>query len=584
SAFLNISTSQEGIVDWDIINEGAVYTITFKAMDIGRCRIYITANKTFHIDGFVELELDIIPITTSVDEYNLIDDFVYGRPISLDFNYQMSNDSGVTDAEVIPSGSGAQWIIIEETGNGLYVVTITPLDLGSYDVILTFMKDGFAMSTSSLSFTVVSVQIEITDIQGLTAIEGMTTILSLRIIESDTGQSVAGVLVQFQIITETDPGEIRTLEETSDGVYSTSFVMPSSETNASLKIYVSLSNYELDSEFIESELVPTISEAVVVLRTVQTVSPFLVLLGALVVGLIARKVYTRRKMEQNIEALLVKRRFEDIRGLLGVIVLHKHSGIPIYSKIIKGGLNEDLISGFISAITQFRSGFEMDQSNWVVVPISDIIRSVATENMLCAFITLATPSKSQELKMIDFAEAVGFVFDKEYTEPPMMTLDEGTLIQFSNLFDDHLDGQFLRKFMIAELSGLPSNPRCVGAKIAAISKTESFDLAELATKMTECGIEEARAYKIIWDAIENDAIITVDSEKEEIVITETSDMDSEIESIEHADDSSVVIEASDVSSEADTIGYESEIEEPTDSEHSDTDSEMESEKDDNGYD
>ncbi|MGY5875499.1 MAG: hypothetical protein RTU30_07120, partial [Candidatus Thorarchaeota archaeon] len=222
-----------------------------------------------------------------------------------------------------------------------------------------------------------------------------------------------------------------------------------------------------------------------------------------IAGGAGRRVLNRRKREQNIEAMIIKRRFDDAQSILGVIVLHKESGIPIYSNIVKGGIDEILISGFISAITQFRSEFDVDQELFTIQPISDIIRAVHTENLICAFITLTSPGQSQEVKMIQFAETVGFVFDNLFTEPPIQVVEDGTLIQFDALFDDLMDGQLLRKHRILDTRGLPRSSSCIVKHVEDVERMGAFELQELALRMTSCGLEEAHVYKMIWDAIEN---------------------------------------------------------------------------------
>jgi hypothetical protein len=169
---------------------------------------------------------------------------------------------------------------------------------------------------------------------------------------------------------------------------------------------------------------------------------------------------------------------------------------------LKEGLDELLLSGFVSAISTFRSEFNVSQENWVVTPISDIIRTVATENLLCAFISLAPPSKGQELRMVEFAEAIGFVFDHMYTEVPLTVLDPETEAQFNAFFDDIMDGCLLRDYTVSEGKSFPRKTKCIEERIHRIDDEDGFDLEELAKEMTSCGLEEARVYTIIMDAIQ----------------------------------------------------------------------------------
>jgi hypothetical protein len=280
--------------------------------------------------------------------------------------------------------------------------------------------------------------------------------------------------------------------------------MPSSDTIAEIRIYVSLENYVLDGEYFQTELHPEMSAFALLTRTVQQYSPLLVLVGALVVGFIVQKVQSRRRKAEYIEALVVKRRFDDIRNLLGVIVLHRSSGIPIYSKLLKGGFDDSMVSGFIAAITAFRSEFEVDQREWQIIPISDIIRTVSSQNLICAFITLGSPTGTQEEMMMQFARAIGFIFDSHFENVPTKTLDDETENRFETLFDEMLDGALLVRHRTVEGRKLPRDLQILAKRksIAVMETPDEFELEELAGIMTRFGLEEARAYKTIMNGIE----------------------------------------------------------------------------------
>jgi hypothetical protein len=54
------------------------------------------------------------------------------------------------------------------------------------------------------------------------------------------------------------------------------------------------------------------------------------------------------------ELLELRGRMDDAERTIGVLVLHSKRGLPIFSWIVKGGFDEAMVSGFISAITSFR--------------------------------------------------------------------------------------------------------------------------------------------------------------------------------------------------------------------------------------
>jgi hypothetical protein len=193
-----------------------------------------------------------------------------------------------------------------------------------------------------------------------------------------------------------------------------------------------------------------------------------------------------------------------------VIVLHKDSGLPVYSKILREGLEETVISAFITAITSFRGEFDIETSTeeWGLIPISDIVRVISTNKLICAFITTGNPSAEQRERMITFAKTVGFIFDDTMENVPIVVLDHHTTMQFDALFDDHLDGSLLRTYKLDDEKKFPTST-CADERIAR-KQGEEFKLEDLATEIAACGLEEGRVYQAIMKALDNHFLITTD--------------------------------------------------------------------------
>jgi len=191
-------------------------------------------------------------------------------------------------------------------------------------------------------------------------------------------------------------------------------------------------------------------------------------------------------------------------------VLHKDSGLPIYSKILREGLEESIISAFITAITSFRGEFDIESSSeeWGLIPISDIIRVISTNRLICAFITTGNPSAEQRERMIKFAKTVGFIFDDTMEEVPIVVLNHHTTMQFDSLFDDILDGALLRTYKLDEDKKFPTST-CADERIAR-KHGEEFKLEDLATEIAACGLEEGRVYQAIMKALDGHFLITTD--------------------------------------------------------------------------
>ena len=492
---------------WRVTNMTSGYRLTFRTETVGIWMIFITSNKTGYMDGFVQFELEVTTIPSTINQISLVDDLIYGRLYNFTFNYVMNNATGIGGANVTRSGPGAEWATVVETGNGQYRATMAPEATGTYTLTLMFEKEGCDTKSSTLSFVVIPASMSIVDVQGLNALEGENTTLSFGLINSDSGEPIVGASVQFQIVTSTGPGAMTALRETSPGIYTATFVMSSFGTSDKIRVYASLDNYELDVDSYEVALSPLLNESAQLGRTVSQLSPFIFVLCVAIVGLSARRASLSKKRRWNIRALATKRRFDDMKSLIGVIVLHKDSGIPVFSKILKSGLDESLISGFIAAISQFRLEFGVDEKEGAVTPISDIIRVVRTKNLICAFITLGSPTDSQQEKLLRFAKSVGLMFDSMYDSPPTGIIDRERWTQYEKLFDDLLDGHLLDDYRYAEDMKLPRSLRTVAKAVRRLENPDKFGLETLAREMTGLGVEETKVYTEIADAIEKHYLV-----------------------------------------------------------------------------
>ncbi|MCK4565903.1 MAG: hypothetical protein KAU48_01205, partial [Candidatus Thorarchaeota archaeon] len=417
----------------------------------------------------------------------------------------------IPGATISPFGDGADWVTFVELGSGQYSVNLTPQELGEHSVIVTFERIGFESASFRLTFNVGRVPITVEVLQGLSAPEYGESVVSVRIIEVDTGNPVSGVQVFCYII---DPngapsGSIAMPETDTAGVYSTTISMPIAEGQYQLQITCDGANYVMNTEF-SVNLEPERSFTSMVWVTTTQYYPIILLFAALGFGLVYRKSARKKRIRENKETLAIKKRFDDIRSLMGVIVLHKDSGLPVYSKILRDGLEEVVISAFITAITSFRGEFDIESSSeeWGLIPISDIIRVISTNKLVCAFITTGNPSPEQRERMIRYAKTVAFIFDETMEDVPIVVLDHHTTQQFNTLFEDILDGQLLRTYRLDDAKKFPTTS-CANERIARRSGDE-FKLEELATEIASCGLEEGRVYKAIMVALENHFLVTTD--------------------------------------------------------------------------
>ncbi|MCK4483298.1 MAG: hypothetical protein KAU89_00630, partial [Candidatus Thorarchaeota archaeon] len=285
----------------------------------------------------------------------------------------------------------------------------------------------------------------------------------------------------------------------------------------SIKISVSKENHQVENQGLQVNVIEYMPPGYEVQIFVQTVVPQVVFVVVTLVSLvIGRRMYRTNKRKKAIAILAIKRRFEDIRGILGIIVIHKVSGIAVYSKILKGGFDEGMMSAFITAITHFRTEFEVKEPHWEfnVVPISDIISIVPTRHLLCAFIVGARPTMTLEDRMVGFARAVGAMFDETMAVAPRAVIDDSVHGLFDYLFDDVMDGALLRQYRVKKDVPYPRSQKCLQTYLEAYPPQDGFGLDSLADGMAMCGIQEGNIYQQIIDAIENGILESIDPKED----------------------------------------------------------------------
>ncbi|MGQ4911824.1 MAG: hypothetical protein ACP6KW_06590 [Candidatus Thorarchaeota archaeon] len=403
-------------------------------------------------------------------------------------------------------------VTIQGMGSG-YEVLVNASRVGRWTITVTAQKENYASALIEFVLEVEPLTIKVLVLSGASGYEGAETDIVVQLTDALNGDPVIGADVSYRV-SKTRSGDFIPMEETdTPGVYSAKYGIPLADESEAyiLEVRVQKDNYEVPTG-VQSEvftIIPNLPNRMMPILATGGSG-----IGIIVFLVVGWKTYQTRKKRKILAGLQVRRRFDDASNILGVLVLHKKSGLPVYSKILRGGFEEAMVSAFITAITHFRSEFQMDEKHWEfnVIPISDIISAVPTKNLIVAFITVRPPSKYQEISMEAYGRAVGALFDESAdTSKPRGISREQTQV-LTNLYFDLMDGFLLEKYRLNHKTPAPKSMKCLVTTASQLESDDGFRLEDLARGISTCGVEETFAYKMIMDAVEDGMLTVVNGE------------------------------------------------------------------------
>ncbi|MFW9963801.1 MAG: hypothetical protein ACFFCX_09575 [Candidatus Sifarchaeia archaeon] len=394
-----------------------------------------------------------------------------------------------------------------------YLISFQTDKIGSYDFTIYANKTGYQSDFESFTLFIRErgmkvimdppVWVRLSDLN-----------ISLRLIEVDTDLPVSDANVTYRLVRFFDVVMEGFLTETSTGVYSI-FIRPDwyDGSGYSLRIFAEKENFALDQDY-EFVVVQTTPSDIAMQIFLETYLPPIIGIAAVsIVSLSGRAIYLRRKKAELAVDLANKRRFDDADNIIGVIVMHKRSGIPIYSRIFKGGFEEGIVAAFISAVTHFREEFEMlEEESMKVIPISDIIRAVQTPNLICAFVTVRSASIEHNRNMEAYARQVSNYLDDLYADStPSSTTDSKIDEILDYIFDETMDGHLLKFHKLAKSGKLPKRYQVIEKVMLDMETIHCSKPIYLAKAVSKYGVSEARGCTLVSEAIEKGFLIKCES-------------------------------------------------------------------------
>lgn len=507
-----VSTTPESGINYSLVaDEGeGYYSIVLSPIDAESFTLLLRASLPDHSTQFVSFTLTATRIATQLRVADGTSSASIGvnEPFEILVFYERTSGTltNITDATITVSFISFETLepVIIPLGEG-YLIQFPTDQIGTYEFSIIATRTGYQDDVVPFRLFVreramtLSMQTPVWQQYG-------DMNISLELLEAGTEDHVTGANVSYRLYRYLNVEMEGFLTEISPGVYNV-MLRPDwyDGTGYSIRISAEKENFQLDEMYYEFQVIQVPDTGREVLQLVYTVVTYGgSSLAVLVVLVVAYRFNKARQKKKTLAALQIKKRFDDAANVLGVIVLHKKSGLPFYSKTLRGGFDEAMVSAFITAITHFRGEFGMDEKHWEfnVIPISDIVSAVPTKSLIVAFITVRPPSQYQEISMEAFGRATGAMFDEMMADALSSSIPIERKEMFENLFFDLMDGFLLETFRVDEEADFPKSMSCLEGTAKQLENDEGFKLLDLVNGMATCGIEESFAYRMVLEAVE----------------------------------------------------------------------------------
>jgi hypothetical protein len=340
-------------------------------------------------------------------------------------------------------------------------------------------------------------------------LQGENLHLTLHLTTGDTGEEIHDAVVSFLIV---ELGVSGFFENYADGSYTTTIPVPAEAGTYSLRISMQKDQYA-DTD-IDVVLISEVDSAALTMRLVVTGIEIAVLfLGVALVAYLGRRRMKQTTLRKQIGLLQLRERFSDAHNIIGFLVIQRSNGLPIYSRIIKGGFEMSIISGFISAISNFAMELRPEEKLWTPIPISEVVTAVQTKELICALLTVDTPSPGLITSLGEVSRQLGSRFDADTDLLSTISLHTDEALEFKGIFDSFFETQFDYKLLMSYTSydlGRKGEFPLIELAIISGDMNRPFYVSELLRYLVNSGVPETEAYSMVIDTAESDFLLSLD--------------------------------------------------------------------------
>ncbi|TKJ19702.1 MAG: hypothetical protein CEE43_14710 [Promethearchaeota archaeon Loki_b32] len=375
-ALVNISISNESL--YTINNPGnSIYNIEFSTLFINEIGIYqlsINFSAVAYEPQYYIYQFQIIQQSVNLSSYidsqeineNALKTTKFNEHLNISARAISNIDQDYISGGVITFICGTYQKVLAEKPNFWFNTTIllSPenFSLGINLVYLKFEHSNYRTSTFSFQLIIDQIEINIDPISfedSIIAEIGDTINIQIELLDPKTNISIENASVRYSW----EYG-LGTLNETTPGIYQAYVELPANLRGTygfDLIITPDESTYQTTQySFVVVIGDPIVSEPGFPSYLLWIIIGVLIsIVSALGVLSLRTYVYMPRKRKREAELISKTQRFKDLKNIQAIVIVHKLSGIPIYSQSysILEKHKKELFSGFIQAITMIGEEF-----------------------------------------------------------------------------------------------------------------------------------------------------------------------------------------------------------------------------------
>ena len=369
-ALVNISISNTSL--YSIVDEGAgIYNIEFSTLFIDTVGIYqlsinfsaVSYEPQYYIYQF-QITKQSVNLSTNLNSVeiseNSLMETVFNQELNISAKATSIIDQEDLNVGVITfiSGTYQKNLSIQPNFwfNSSIICSPDNFSLGINLVYLQFTDPNYKTATFGFQLLVNQIDVDVDPIgfeDTINAEIGQTINIELQLLDPNTDD-----LVEDASITYSWGYGIGTINQTIPGTYEVSVKLPDSlQGNFRFDVIITPNSSIYKST--QYSFIVVIGEPVIGGNDFPSLLLWIII-GVLVsvvsvLGVLSLRSYVilPRKRKKEAELLSKTQRFKDLKNIQAIVIIHKMSGIPIYSKSysILEKHKKELFSGFIQAIT-----------------------------------------------------------------------------------------------------------------------------------------------------------------------------------------------------------------------------------------